>query len=78
MMGPGFGYGYMDGYMGWMAFGSILFWIAIVALCVFAIVRFSPRRERNDDALSTLERRLASGEIGADEYRERRALLVGH
>lgn len=75
MMGP---YGYMDpSYMGWMAFGSILFWIAIVALVVFAIVRFSPHRERSDDALSLLERRLASGEIGLDEYRERRGLLAG-
>lgn len=75
MMGP---YGYPDpGFMGWMAFGSTLFWIAIVALVVFAIVRSSPRRERSDDALSILERRLASGEIGVDEYRERRALLAG-
>jgi len=71
------GSGYMDpSWMGWMVGGSLLFWIAIVGLAVFAIVRLAPRG-RGGDALAILDQRLARGEIDAEEYRARRGLIVG-
>lgn len=73
------GYQYMDqSWMGWMIGGSVLFWVAIVGLAIFAIARFAPReRGHGADALAVLDERLARGEIDADEYRTRRALIVG-
>ena len=71
------GYQFMDqSWMGWMIGGSVLFWLVIVGLVVFATARFAPR-ERGGDALAILDRRLARGEIDVDEYRTRRGLIVG-
>lgn len=75
MMFPG--YPYMDqSWMGWIIAGSALFWVALAALVVLAIVRLAPTRERGD-ALSVLDERLARGEIDAEDYRARRSLIVG-
>lgn len=75
MMGPGM---YMDpSYMNWMMFGSVIFWVALAALVIFAIVRLTPTRQRGGDALSVLDQRLAGGEIDAEEYRSRRSLILG-
>jgi putative membrane protein len=63
-------------WLGWMVGGSLLFWIAIVGLVVFAIIRLAPRG-RGGDALAILDQRLARGEIDAEEYRARRGLIVG-
>ena len=54
---------------------SVLFWVAIVALAVFAIVRLTGS-ERRGGARAILDERLARGEIGDDEYRSRKALLA--
>lgn len=76
---------HMDWDGGWwivMAIGMILFW-GLVILGIVWLVREltrSRRTRRGDaepDAVAILERRLASGEISADEYRERRAILRG-
>jgi uncharacterized membrane protein len=76
MMGPGY---LMDpSYMGWMMIGSAVFWILLVAVAIFAIVRLSPSRERGADAVATLDQRLARGEIGMDEYTSRRNLILSH
>jgi putative membrane protein len=76
MMGPGY---VMDpSYMGWMMIGSVVFWILLVAVAIFAIVRLSPSRGRASDAIATLEQRFARGEIDADEYTSRRSLILGH
>jgi putative membrane protein len=70
--------GYMDpSWMAWMVGGSILFWIVIVALIVFAFARLSTPRERDSDARAVLDERLARGDIDIDEYRTRRSLLLG-
>lgn len=75
MMGPGY---LMDpGYMAWMMIGSAIFWIVLAAVAIFAIIRLSPSRQRGSDALTTLEQRLARGEIDADEFRSRRSLILG-
>jgi putative membrane protein len=74
MMFPG--YPYMDqSWMGWMIAASALFWVALAALVVIAIVRWAPRRDRGD-ALSVLDQRLARGEIDAEDYQARRSLIL--
>jgi uncharacterized membrane protein len=70
--------GYPDyGYMTWMMFGSVVSFVALIALAMFAVVRFSPRHE-GDDAIAILKQRLARGEINAEEYQTRRSLILGH
>lgn len=67
--------GYPDAF-GWMMVGSGLFWGALIALGVFAVVRFSQRPiDRRSDPKAILDERLARGEITPDEYRERLELL---
>jgi putative membrane protein len=77
--------GYHNGMdAGWWVLMSVL-WIALIALIVWALVRLFPGRAsfaQSEDAVSLLDRRLASGEIDArtyDELRERldRGALAG-
>lgn len=69
------GGGMMDGMMGgWMWIVPALV-LMVIALAVFAIVRGSnDRRTRSTDASprELLDRRYAAGEIGRDEYLQRR------
>jgi uncharacterized membrane protein len=65
------------GYMGWMMIGSVVFWVAFVAVAIFAILRLTPP-QRGDDAVAILKGRLARGEIGPDEYQSRRSLILDH
>ena len=75
-MGPG--YGFMDpGFVGWMTLGSLIFWLGIGALVVFAIVRLTRPVDRRGDPQAMLDERLARGEINEEEYRSRRTLLTG-
>lgn len=77
------GYGYGMGSGGWILMA--LFWIALVALVVWAIVRLAPGRsepsgqareqvekprERVEEPREILDRRLASGEIDVETYEE--------
>ena len=76
MMGPG--QMFMDpGMTGWMMVSSLIFWLGLAAVAVFAIVRLGRQPDRRGGAEAILDERLARGEIDADEYRARRALLVG-
>ncbi|HSI81031.1 MAG TPA: SHOCT domain-containing protein [Solirubrobacterales bacterium] len=76
-----------DGHMTWeggwwvvIGLGMVLFW-GLIILGAVLLVRglTSARRPRDagEDALALLDRRLASGELSVDEYRERRAVLRG-
>ncbi len=67
--------GAMPDYMGWMMFGSYLFWIAIIALAVFALVRLTRTADTRSSARSILEERFARGEINEEEFRARLGLL---
>ena len=67
--------GYGMGAAGWLLMA--LFWIALVALVVFAVMRMFPRteptpesRERPEEPREILKRRLASGEIDVDTYEQ--------
>lgn len=76
MMGPGVGY--MDaGYAVWMMVGQAIFWVALAAVVIFAIVRLGRPADRRGGPEAILDERLARGEIDAEEYRARRALLTG-
>jgi uncharacterized membrane protein len=78
MMGDGFG-------MGWgivMMVVMLLLVAAVIVGVVLLVVRLARDRGPHDRAdgapsggLEVLERRYAAGEIGTDEYRERRATL---
>lgn len=68
------------GHMGDWGAGSwlamIAFWALIAVLLVWAVRDFAaPRPERAPSPTDLLERRLAAGEIGVEEYRERRAAI---
>lgn len=69
------------GGFGWMGIvGSLmmlLFWGGAAVLVVWAIRSFSGPARRGDDALDTLRRRLASGEISHEEFEQSRKLLQG-
>ena len=76
MMG---GYGY--GFGGWMML-MLLFWVFVIALIVWLVLtvaRSQSQSSSRDSAarggLGILQERLARGEIDADEYRQRRAVL---
>lgn len=61
-----------------MTIGMIAFWVLIVAMAYF-LFRWATERPdaRPPTAIELLEQRFARGEISADEYRERRAVLEG-
>ena len=67
--------GVMPDYMGWMMFGSYLFWGGLIALGIVLAVRSTRRSEPRSNARSILEERLARGEINEDEFRARLGLL---
>jgi putative membrane protein len=68
--------GYGMGAAGWLLMA--LFWIALIALVVFALVRLLPARpepapeprEPREETREILRRRLASGEIDVDTYEQ--------
>ena len=70
--GSGYGWGMMLG-------GSLmmlLFWGGLALLIVLAVRGFSGSR-RADNVSETLRRRLAAGEISAEEYERTRKTLLG-
>jgi putative membrane protein len=65
-----------DGHMGaggWLL--MTLLWVALLGTVVWAITRIVPPRGPGESAAEILDRRLARGEIGADEYDALRAKL---
>lgn len=75
----------MMGY-GWYGFGHAAVWILIVVLLIAAVVwavRASPSGEtrtpgpRRSSGLDVLDERYARGEIGRDEYLQKKADLGG-
>ena len=71
------------GHMGDWSAGSwlamIAFWALLAFLLVWLVRELAGSRSEGApaDATEILDRRLAAGEIGVDEYRERRAVLRG-
>jgi putative membrane protein len=76
------GWNWPDGGGGWWAMGlGMLAWVLLLAVAVGLVVWLinrggvGPRIEHGDSAEEVLRRRFASGEIDADEYQRRLALL---
>lgn len=66
-----------DPYMGGMHGFWWVFWIALIAMALlYARGRPGPQRRRDPESPhEVLRRRLASGEISAEDYEQRKALL---
>ena len=66
---------------GWVAMSlMMLFWTALIGLAIWAAVRLLARGTRTPPAVTpraTLDARLASGAIDAEEYARLRRLLEG-
>jgi putative membrane protein len=68
---------------GWwiaMLVGMILVWGLIIAAVVWVVRELAQGRRAQapqEGAIALLDRRFAAGEISAQEYRDRRAVLVG-
>jgi len=76
-----FGIHHGDMGAGWwvlMVLGMLIFWGAVAFLVVWlvrgGVSQITPQAE---SATDILDRRLASGELSVQEYRERRAILEG-
>ncbi len=60
----------------WLTVMMVVFWGGVIAVAIWAIRSFSgPRHGPGDDAMQTLRRRLASGEITQEEFERTRKLL---
>ncbi len=70
--GSSYGWGMMLG--GWLM--MLLFWGGLALLVVLAVRGFSGSKQA-DKASETLRRRLAGGEISAEEYERTRKALLG-
>ena len=79
MMGPGMMSGMMGGMMLRMFVGMLVV-IALVIVGSMFLVRLlqSWTRHNEQSAYTLLAERYARGEIGLEEYRERRSVLQGH
>jgi putative membrane protein len=67
--------------LGWLGMG--LFWLILLGLIIWLVVRLLPRggsgttRSSGESALEILDRRLASGELDTEAWQAQRAALVG-
>lgn len=80
--GWGDGYGHMMGGFGFGMFGGLMmlvFWGVIIALIVLAVrwVMANQGAAPRDDALETLRKRFAAGEIDEEEFNRRKRVLEG-
>ena len=53
---------------------TLVFWGGLIALAIWAVLRFTSRRPE-DSALAILNERFARGEIDQQEYEKRKAVL---
>lgn len=73
------GWGWGMGTGGWIA--MVIFWVAVLALIVWAVIRVFPAggargaAPRAETPQEILDRRFASGEIDSEAYRAMRAAL---
>jgi uncharacterized membrane protein len=69
---------------GWFMVAMMVFWIAVIFVAVLLVIRMSGHRHDNhmghhqhygESPRSILDRRLANGEITADQYKEAKGHL---
>ncbi len=61
----------------WMSIMMVLFWGGLIAFAIWAIRTFTSNRSSGDQAVETLRRRLAAGEISQEEFDRTRRILHG-
>lgn len=59
----------------WMSGMMLLFWGGVIAIAIWAIRAFSSPRRGGDSSIEILRRRLAAGEITADEFERTKKAL---
>ena len=59
----------------WMAGMMVVFWGAVIFLAVWAITTVTGRSAPRNDAVDTLRKRLAAGEITKDEFETTKRLI---
>jgi putative membrane protein len=60
----------------WMTLMMILFWGGLIAVAILLVRGFSSPRRGGDEAIETLRRRLAAGEITQEEFDKTRKVLL--
>jgi len=71
-------WGYYDGWSWfWMLPMMVLFWGGVIALVIWGVRAFTINRGAGDQALDTLRRRLAAGEISQEEFDKTKRILQG-
>ncbi len=80
----------MDGRYGWNGSGSnwfwmggmMLFWIAVIAIGIWLVLRITDRDHKEVKSIDTpraiLDRRFASGEMSVEQYAAARKLIEAH
>jgi uncharacterized membrane protein len=69
---------YYDGWNApWMAGMMLLFLGVFITLVIWAIRAFSSQNRTGDQPLETLRRRLAAGEITAEEFERTKRVMQG-
>lgn len=80
-------FGWNDGWNGsgnnWFFMGGMMiFWIAVVAVGIWLVLRVTDRDRKETKSIDTpkaiLDRRLASGEISAEQHAEARKQIAAH
>ncbi|HET7421239.1 MAG TPA: SHOCT domain-containing protein [Candidatus Dormibacteraeota bacterium] len=61
----------------WMAGMMVVFWGAVIVFGAWAIRSFAGPKPGGDEAINTLRRRLAAGEITQDEFEKTKRQLQG-
>ncbi len=77
------GYGWNGSGSGWWMMGTMaLFWIAVVAIGIWLVLRVTDQGYKQSKSIDTpraiLDRRLASGEISVEQYAAARKLIETH
>jgi len=71
-------WGYYDGWSWiWMASTMVVFWGALIGVAIWAVRAFTRPRQDGDPAIAALRQRLATGQIGQDEYERIRKVIQG-
>lgn len=63
------------GHSGWGFIAMALFWVAVMALVVWAVRGGGSSERRTADPREILRERFAGGEISEQEYRDRKGVL---
>lgn len=61
----------------WMGGTMVVFWGVVILLAVVAFRLIARRGADGDDAMMTLRKRFAAGEINQDEFEKSKRLLQG-